>query len=210
FSLGKQNEILPFTELIGRLPTNGQEWYSVSDVPGDGTVSAASAAGAFTEGPQLHLIPITQAAAGTDHAIGHSELTQDVYSQQQLPKALAGYEPAASAISTDQLRSRAAGAVDLVRFGVINPIAYGGALFQRGKELVADAEARVHNALNLTLPLINKSVNELLAGIGFDPISAFHDLASGAINDIVNQLVNGAHDTLDDVRARLTQLSADL
>src|SRR5262249_5135 len=55
-----------------------------------------------------------------------------------------------------------------------------------------------------------KSVNELLAGIGFDPIGAFHDLASGTINNIVNQLVNGAHETLDDVRARLTQLSADL
>src|SRR5262249_2814213 len=137
FSLGKQNEILPFTELIGRLPTNGQAWYSASDVPGDGTVSAASAAGSFTEGPQVHLIEITQAAAGTDHAIEHGELTRDVYSQRQIIEALTGSDPGTTPISTDQHRSKAAAAIDLIRFGVINPIEFGRALFTRGKELVA-------------------------------------------------------------------------
>ncbi|MFM8252874.1 MAG: esterase/lipase family protein, partial [Planctomycetota bacterium] len=184
-SLGIANELLPFSELIGHLPKAGERWFSHELVPGggDGTVAAISASGGFSSAQLVHL---KATDAGRTQPLSHSELMQDVYSQQQIVRELTGNLPAASQISTNRLLPVVQSAQILIDRGLINPVDYAREGYSRIRDLVGSLKDTVSDALNKKLPLINRSVNELLfndrnplQGIGFDFFDQFASKVTG-------------------------------
>ena len=88
--LGRENEILPFTNVVGRLPAAGEPWYEIKNNPagGDGTVPANSAAGGFAgvlnqDGSAV----LVEIPAG--RAIAHTDIVHDTLSQKAILDLLA-------------------------------------------------------------------------------------------------------------------------
>ena len=108
-SLGLKNEILPFNRYLGDLPGAATVWYAEAESnttgpEGDGTVPTASAVGQFLgdaarlASGKLVLTSINRVDAGAP--VGHSELVNNLFAQQQTIAALTGTLPAANQIST--------------------------------------------------------------------------------------------------------------
>ncbi|MDA1273124.1 MAG: hypothetical protein O2960_03590, partial [Verrucomicrobia bacterium] len=161
-SAGLKNLILPFENVLGRLPGENEVWYETSTITGldagDSTVSAFSATDEFDSGV---LLEITQANAGATDPIGHVGLVQNPYSQTKVLEALTGNLYSESVMSSDKALSKADSALNLLALGLIDPVEFASAAFAELSGLVGDIEGQVSTFLNQKIPIINKSPNEL-------------------------------------------------
>jgi Ca2+-binding RTX toxin-like protein len=190
-ALGTQNEILPFTNVIGVLPPSGQAWYEVRNTAGggDGTVSAFSASDGFdgkTNGDGTFvLFEVTAAAAGVP--VGHSEILYNTYSQGQVLRLLgiAGYQFASK--STELLLSTKDAALNAIAIGLIDPIEVVRQAFVDTTALVGDIQTRLTTVLGQELPVIGMSLNDLLTSTGFnlfEKISSALAPAAGVVSEL--------------------------
>src|SRR5262249_24458504 len=128
-SAGLSNLLLPFTDLIGTLPSSGQTWYKPVDATGggDGTGPYESSPAPFQglNNPNVKLVEVEQ-ETGSTSPIVHTALVHDPGSQEQIVHALTGIaannSTLAGDVSTSLLRGRAAAGAFLVGQGVVDPL----------------------------------------------------------------------------------------
>ncbi len=207
-SLGTQNEILPFSNVIGRLPAAGEAWYefSINPAGGDGTVPANSASDGFAglKNSDLSdvLFEITSAAAGGP--VEHSGIVHNEYSQTQILRLLGIDGYALAQLSTGILLSQKAAALNLIQLGLLDPVEVATQAFSDAKALVSDIHDRIEVASNQDLPVLGRSLNELLGdntyGLGFDLFAAFSNAVAGAVSSIgtVDQRLAQLEELLED------------
>ncbi|MCC6232978.1 MAG: hypothetical protein IT580_10060, partial [Verrucomicrobiales bacterium] len=189
-----QNERLRFSDLIGRLPGSSEIWYANENAPGggDGTVSAFSASDGFTPDK---LIRITAADAGVTEPIDHSGLVLNVYSQRRILAEILGassyLDIPVGQVSTSLALNKIQAGLNVLGRGLVDPVEYAKEAFQRLRELVSDLKSTAGGALDFELPLIEKSLSQLLfnssnpvEGIGLN----FFDEFEAGVANLASQL----------------------
>jgi hypothetical protein len=94
---------------------------------------------------------------------------------------------ATAQVSTDLALDRKEQVLNLVALGLIDPVEVGLDVFSNAKDLLADIATRFDATLNLELPLIGKSLNQLLADANFDLFDMFESAtapAAGALAQV--------------------------
>ncbi|MCC6474863.1 MAG: LEPR-XLL domain-containing protein, partial [Burkholderiales bacterium] len=161
-AFGAQNEILPFSSVIGRLPAPNEPWYEFKNNPtgGDGTVATNSArdgfAGLKNPDDSEVLFEIATAAAGSP--VAHTDIVHNEYSQRQLLRLLGVEGYATAALSTGLLLDTKATARNLISLGLVDPVELATQAFSDGKALVSDLHDRIDTAWNQDLPLLGSSL----------------------------------------------------
>ncbi|MGB8170655.1 MAG: LEPR-XLL domain-containing protein, partial [Chthoniobacteraceae bacterium] len=185
-SLGLKNEILPFDRYLGDVPGPATTWYAEIDSnssgpEGDGTVPTASAVGQFLgdaarlASGKLVLTSINRVDAGT--AVGHSELTNNLFAQQKTIEAVTGTLPTVSQISTSLEISRTIAGAKLLQYGLLDPVALGQEVYDRIKPLIAGLKSSTRPDLETAINFIFNAVDSLNGGAG---LSATVTTAAGA------------------------------
>ncbi|WP_217312837.1 DUF4347 domain-containing protein [Richelia sinica] len=121
-----KDEILSFTTpLLGRSPNDGEVWYE--DLPsinqGDGTLTKESTVGQFLGDPNAKL------TINERPNIGHSELVQDVASQEQILGAIGVTGISESDISTGQALSSLGSLFKSIELGIVTTETFEGISF---------------------------------------------------------------------------------
>lgn len=176
-SLELSNLLVPFPDLLGSLPASDQTWYTERTALGDGTVPYESSAQPYKDKglPDVTTIDVTQSASGASKPVVHDQLVINPWSQKQILHALTGTDPVNipdADISTNLVLNTAKAGANLVALGVIDPIDYINAGLDKIHHFTSVLQPVVEPYLDKQLPLINKSINDLLndqkSGIGYD------------------------------------------
>src|SRR5262249_50256121 len=120
--------------------------------------------------------------------------------QRQVLRLLGVDGYATAQVSTDLALDRKGQVLNLIALGLIDPVEVARDAFSNAKDVLADSQTRFDAALNQELPLIGKSVNQLLLDAGFDLFSEFENAVAPAA-DALSQV-----GTLDQRFGQLEQL----
>ena len=196
------DEVLPFTNFIGRSPGPNDRWYLdiQSDHGGDGTVSTFSSVDPFLKDPRvgttLKLLNITKAASGADEGIDHSGLIFNAYSQGLILDQIGvtGHTPAdiesGLALSTLETAGR------ILQLGILNPVDAFSEIAERFKELLDEARERGSLAANI-------------AYVG-EQLGAYFEVEKLWQEKVVDPLAAAAGETFEDALAALGANATDV
>ncbi|WP_372894369.1 LEPR-XLL domain-containing protein, partial [Stieleria sp.] len=142
------DEVLSFTNFIGRSPIASQTWYEdiQSGRGGDGTVPTYSSIDPFISdariGSSLRLLPITGAAANNGSPVGHRDLVINPYTQNVILGQLGVSGQTTSDIESSLVLTQAQSAAKVLQLGILNPVEAFTEAAERFKELLAEARGR--------------------------------------------------------------------
>ena len=198
-ALGLKNLITPFDLLLGRLPTSGEVWYETTNAPsqGDTTVSAFSATNGFDGGL---LTEITQANSGASDPVSHIGLVTNSFAQRKTIEFFTGTDYGDSLMSTDLELGKKDSILIFLQIGLLDPVELALRAFDEVAALTTDIEGRISAKFDQSLPLVNKSVNELLNdpidGVAvnlFDAIGNAAQTVAGAVSlDALEEAIEDA------------------
>ncbi|MEQ1826133.1 MAG: hypothetical protein ABL921_09305, partial [Pirellula sp.] len=177
------DEILSFTNVIGRRPNAGETWFESieSGHGGDGTVSTFSSIDPFLNDPntgtKLHLKPITGAAAGTT-SVGHTGLVNDPFSQTQILNAVGASAFSVLDLETNLDKNSAESALTFLQLKILQPA-----------EALNEASNRIKNLLEQIL--FENKLSTALANVGISlaDLLPIDDLWQNRVTNPLNSLL---------------------
>ncbi len=159
------DQILSFTDSIGRRPSAGEIWFEsfASGHGGDGTVSTFSSVDPFLNDPnigtKLLLKPITGAAVG-GASVDHTDLVNHVYTQTQILNAIGASAFSNLNIETSLASDAAASALKFLQLAILEPASTLRDASTRVKEMLE--KVLFENRLSTALASVGVSLADLL------------------------------------------------
>jgi hypothetical protein len=208
-SLGLKNEVLRFNDsaLVGSLPGLSEVWYELKNDPGDGTVSAASSSGGFSD---HRLVNVSALPGAPTEGIEHTGITYVTVSQQEIVKLLGvratsadtpGLVPT-SIISTDLLLSTPQSGVRLIELGIVDPIELVADIYSETSAKIASLKGEIDSVLDKKLPILNRSLGDLI-GVSEIPDLGIDAFFTGLASDIPIPTTGTAQEKLDALEAAI-------